>query len=135
MPVSMTSTAFLPTTMPTLGTSEAEPSGMAQTCPVSFSVTPSRTSEAGAGSLGVPDCWARPGSVVAVIRRAKTALRMSSFLGGVFWRSNQFVGRQRVGYQSELAHHREIVAHHLVPHNLAVPEAPPMRAQDFETFS
>src|SRR6187399_2403391 len=44
MPVSMTSTAFLPTTMPTLGTSEAEPSGMAHTWPVSFSVTPSRTS-------------------------------------------------------------------------------------------
>ena len=31
MPVSTTSTAFLPTMMPTLGTSEALPSGIAQT--------------------------------------------------------------------------------------------------------
>ena len=60
MPVSMTSTAFFPTTMPTFGTSEAPPSGIAQTWDVSFSVTPSRTIEAcGAG------CWASAGAATS----------------------------------------------------------------------
>src|SRR5690242_2490806 len=51
-PVSTTSTAFDPTMMPILGTSGADPSGIAQTWSVSFSVTPSRTSEAGAVVAG-----------------------------------------------------------------------------------
>jgi hypothetical protein len=71
MPVSMTSTAFLPTTMPTLGTSEAEPSGMAQTCGVRFSVTPSRTSDGGAAAGGAAGAWA--GTCACAVNASRAA--------------------------------------------------------------
>src|SRR5688500_20065127 len=105
MPVSMTSTAFVPTTMPTLGTSEAEPSGMAQTWSVSFSVTPSRTSDA--GGVG---CWARAGAATSADNNNAT-LRMHSLLYGC----DELVGGQCIGNEAELPHHAQVVARCLMP--------------------